>query len=375
MSIRRDRHSKRQPTWILDYVDENRIRHRTRVYCKRAVAEAKFGMILNEIEKRKMGLSNGAQYILLKDLTKQYILASETDGKSHLTIKRIQNAADAFMRWIGEDRAITEVSPHMIEEYKRNRLTEYTPRKTKLTKAGLNSELKHVKAMFNWSLKMGMISRSPFIGVEFVKTGEKPVRFLTTGEIKSLYEKIALAQDDDARALITVYLQTGARRSELLPPKFGWGNVDFIRRSIILVGKRMKRRTLPINDLLVEIMKNREGFEHPFDFSPDQVSRIVRKYYKLAGIENAGVHTLRKTCGSLLIQYGVDIYRVSKWLGHSTVTVTERHYTDLLRSEYDDISLLMAKNGAELAANNQPDGKLVPYLCHNSVQNGVFQST
>ena len=52
-------------------------------------------------------------------------------------------------------------------------------------------------------------------------------------------------------------------------------------------------------------------------------------------------HTLRKTCGSLLVQNGVDIYRVSKWLGHSSVSVTEQHYIDLLKKDYEDISLLL----------------------------------
>ena len=49
----------------------------------------------------------------------------------------------------------------------------------------------------------------------------------------------------------------------------------------------------------------------------------------------------------LLIQYGVDIYRVSKWLGHSTVAVTERHYVDLLNSEYEDIALLLGQTSVE----------------------------
>lgn len=65
---------------------------------------------------------------------------------------------------------------------------------------------------------------------------------------------------------------------------------------------------------------------------------IVRKYYKIAGIQNTNLHTLRKTEGARLIQANVDIYRVSKFLGHSSVTVTERHYVDLLSDDYQDIA-------------------------------------
>ncbi|MCH8327429.1 MAG: aminoacyl-tRNA hydrolase [Candidatus Marinimicrobia bacterium] len=45
-----------------------------------------------------------------------------------------------------------------------------------------------------------------------------------------------------------------------------------------------------------------------------------------------------KSAGARLIQANVDIYRVSKFLGHSSVTVTERHYVDLLRENYQDIA-------------------------------------
>ncbi|MBC8374471.1 MAG: tyrosine-type recombinase/integrase [FCB group bacterium] len=58
-------------------------------------------------------------------------------------------------------------------------------------------------------------------------------------------------------------------------------------------------------------------------------------------VHDANLHTLRKTAGARLIQKGVDIYRVSKFLGHSSVKVTERHYVDLLEVDYQDMSALL----------------------------------
>ena len=109
----------------------------------------------------------------------------------------------------------------------------------------------------------------------------------------------------------------------------------------MLIGKRGKRRTLQLNDLLIGRLKRRQVHAYPFDLSPYQAYRSVKKYYPPAGIENANLHTLRKTCGSLLIERGVDIYRVSKWLGHSSVSVTEQHYIDLIKKDYEDISLIL----------------------------------
>ena len=41
-------------------------------------------------------------------------------------------------------------------------------------------------------------------------------------------------------------------------------------------------------------------------------------------------YTLRHTYASHLLMNGVDIFTVSKLLGHSSVTVTERHYAHLI---------------------------------------------
>jgi len=342
MSIRRDKKAKNQPTWILDFLNENGIRKRIRVHATKSVAETRYGLILSETEKRKMGLSHANNYLDLKELVNMYLLASETDGKSPLTIKRIINSTDAFLRILGKDKLISEIEPHLLEEYKRIRLTEMTPKKKLLTNGGLNTELRGIKAMFNWALKMRIISISPFLGVNLVKTKSKPVRFFSPPELKAIYSAINIAQDIDASDLFTFYLQTGARRSEILPPKFTWANTDLERGTIMLDGKKNKYHTLPLSPMLINILQRRKSYKYPFDFKPHQVDKIIRKYYRRAGINNASIHTLRKTCGSLLIQNGVDIYRVSKWLGHSSVAVTEKHYVDLLQSEYDDIAVLMS---------------------------------
>ena len=137
--------------------------------------------------------------------------------------------------------------------------------------------------------------------------------------------------------LIQFYLNTGARANEILAPNFTWDRVkeDYIE----LHGKGDKTRRIGMNKTLKSILDKRRHLEYPFPFRYEYVySRIVKKYYKRAGIRNANLHTLRKTAGALLIQQGVDIYRVSRFLGHSSVVVTERHYTDLLQKEYADMT-------------------------------------
>ena len=52
---------------------------------------------------------------------------------------------------------------------------------------------------------------------------------------------------------------------------------------------------------------------------------------------------LRRSCDAWLIQEGVDTYRVSKYLMHSSVTVTEKHYVDILPSELIDLASIASR--------------------------------
>ena len=64
-----------------------------------------------------------------------------------------------------------------------------------------------------------------------------------------------------------------------------------------------------------------------------------KKEFRRLGIPDIRFHDLRRTFGYNLIRQGRPIYEVSKLLGHSSVTTTERHYAPLLATEIDDFVL------------------------------------
>lgn len=336
MSIRRDKNSLIQPCWIIDYIDETGRRKRIRVKKSKTAAQRLYRKLLDKIDN----INSGDSYrpIRLKDLICEYLAYSERKGNSFLTIKRVRNATDAFTRIVNEEKWISEISFQTIEDFIRKRLLQYTPRKTRIAPISVNTELKHLKAMFCWANIMGYPNKSPISKNSFIKVKEKPLRFLSNIETDLLFDTINEVKDKDAFELLTFYLHTGARLSELVPPKLTWTNIDLNGKSIVLVGKRGKRRTQPLNSRLIDILESRINDEFPFNFSPRQVANKIKNYIIKAHIHDASVQTLRKTCGARLIQMKVDIFRVSKWLGHSSVLVTQQHYVDILPSDYEDIS-------------------------------------
>jgi len=44
------------------------------------------------------------------------------------------------------------------------------------------------------------------------------------------------------------------------------------------------------------------------------------------GVENLWLHDLRRTFGTRLAQAGVDLYKVSKLLGHKNIKTTQQRY-------------------------------------------------
>ncbi len=313
------------------YFDHQRKRRSKIVIGTKKKAESIAHRIEIEVQDIQSGLkpspSDKESIGKLVDKYLKHILAA---GKQKSTIVRYKSSLMAFTDYFTSERAIGTVTYAVIENFKSYRLKTCSP-------SGVNVDLRHLRGFLNHCVRMGVISESPYRGVKQVKVGEHIVRFLREAEIHSLLFEIHTGQDDDIMDLIQFYLHTGARANEILPPNFTWESVkkDYIE----LFGKGEKTRRIGMNDTIRKILHKRRDLEFPFPFKYEYVySQIVRKYYKLAGIKNANLHTLRKTAGALLIQQGVDIYRVSRFLGHSSVVVTERHYTDLLQKEYSDMT-------------------------------------
>ena len=56
----------------------------------------------------------------------------------------------------------------------------------------------------------------------------------------------------------------------------------------------------------------------------NMISKQVKKWMKAAGIEgNITFHVSRHTCATMLLEYGADIYTVSKILGHADISTTQ----------------------------------------------------
>ena len=105
--------------------------------------------------------------------------------------------------------------------------------------------------------------------------------------------------------------------------------------TFVAYGKSGKR-LIKLNDQAKSIL---DSLDELWNYRKDFVSHKFKKEARRLGIPDIRFHDLRRTFGYNLIRQGRPIYEVSKLLGHSSVTTTERHYAPLLATDIDDFIL------------------------------------
>ena len=169
-------------------------------------------------------------------------------------------------------------------------------------------------------------------------TGEEELRLLAQAE--------AMPRTPEwqyVRSAVLFLLDTGARVSEAL----GLTAEDVTGEAVVFRDtKNGKHRRVPLTGRAATAVGHMLASDIHARADTDW---LVRRFTRLRDLlalkdpswQEVSLHTLRHTCASRLVQRGVDLYRVSRWLGHSSVTVTER-YAHLAPSDLEDVVGVLA---------------------------------
>ena len=209
-----------------------------------------------------------------------------------------------------------------------------------------------------------LIARSPI-----VRRGEgDPVRLpaMSQGErwlIPEEVDKLIVCSPDDIRTLTQFLASTGLRIGEALGLEVG--SVDVQRRQVVVARQRLqnggfgppktrKSRSVPVPRPTFEALmplvqgRGREDDLWVSDLGEPLLYRAFRyrwrKTIRAAGLGwEPTAHDLRHYYASRLIQQGVDVVRVSGYLGHATVTKTLNVYGHLIFQDHSDVDAALAE--------------------------------
>ena len=206
-------------------------------------------------------------------------------------------------------------------------------RKKQVSLTTVNVELRMLRAAFNTAARWKYLEENPFKGVRFFQLPDREPPYLSREEFQKL---LSLISENWLRDVVITAAMTGMRRGEIV--NLRWNDVDLKTRTVVVQSstryrtKFGKRRLIPINDVVYQILQSRWG-KVPSEFvftlngrqiSGDWFSHKLKKYLvKLNDAKKLNVHSLRHTFASWLVQSGVSIYEVQKLLGHRDIKVTQ----------------------------------------------------
>ena len=183
-----------------------------------------------------------------------------------------------------------------------------------------------INACWNWGLKQGLVKKA--FKLEGDTIGESRHRVFSEKELQMLFDN---AKDERFNQFIRFAYYTGARSGEIRHI-----SKDNLFSDYLVAYGKTGKRIIKLNNQSQEIIKQ---LDELWNYTKSYVSHKFKKEVRRLGIKDARFHDLRRTFGYNLIKQGRPIYEVSKLLGHSSVTTTERHYAPLLTTEIDDFVL------------------------------------
>ena len=119
------------------------------------------------------------------------------------------------------------------------------------------------------------------------------------------------------------------------------GDVDLELKLLRVRGKGHRDRTIPMNDILVQCIKQElEERKNPGPNDPLFLNRDSKRYRslrtplaracRLAGVPHTSHHGLRHAYATLQYSEGVELIPLSKLLGHVNPTVTQNIYVHVV---------------------------------------------
>lgn len=269
----------------------------------------------------------------------------------------------ALCDWF-EGKTFGQISPLLIEKFKRERRSSITKRGTPRKPATVNRELQLLSTIFSLAIRHKVAATNPCQEVDLLPENNRRTRYLLDEEEPRLMN-VLTGKRAHLRPLILVAIGTGMRRGDQL--NLRWENVDF-QRNVIYVpnSKTGKDYPVPMNKVvrnsLLELRREGRSAEYVF-INPEtgkpyaDLKKAFGTACRLAGIVGLRWHDLRHTFGTRVAESGCSEATIADMMGHSDPATTRRytHATDRAKQ-------------AAVEAVSERDGNACPIYAPKEIQ-------
>lgn len=224
----------------------------------------------------------------------------------------------------------------------------------RISDGGVFTYHKCLKALLNRAKDFGKISENPYVSLRGkFKRGEKEsVEYLTEDEMRQ-FESIILPAGsmlDIAHDLFIFQMYTGLSFSDAQAfdiNDYKWDGTRWVNN-----GERIKTGVPYVSSILPPALRVLEkyGMRVPRMNNADY-NHQLKALGLLAGIKTRlHSHLARHTFATYMLRNGAKIENVSRMLGHTNITQTQRYAKVLAQSVHDDFDMIAEKLGGHKAA-------------------------
>lgn len=259
----------------------------------------------------------------------EFVERKRKEGLNPETIRVYMTTYNVMKEFRAEFR-ICDVSLSLIEQFDRH-MSEVNGNSS----GGRNPKHKNLRTVILDIQKHGIPVENPYRFFKMPNSEIKEV-YLDKNELHRLISYTDRFPADSKEYRILKMYQfscfCGLRLSDVMDLE--WRHVDFqnnlIRKVMIKTKAEVITPLFPMaSALLLEKMRNESVQERDkvfTSYAEPTINQTLRKHTKLAGIDkHVTYHTSRHTFATLLVIDGVDIYTISKYLGHKSVNMTQRY--------------------------------------------------
>ena len=308
-------------------------------------------------------------------LTDEFMLYCRSTQLREKTMSSYEQTLHLFGRWCADELKIytvDKITENVIRKYiddlqTRGKYTFYVNDLSKkknypdrrrdyrkpVSVTTINNYIRNIRVFFNWLEREYIIRKNPMKRIRQLKHNRQAKVFLSDEDLKKLLSKFDKSYFTEHRdyVMIMLMLDSGMRLGECSTLLVT--DLELARKRINLRAEETKgrkdrtvyfspktesvlRRWLQFKDRYVESDYLFPVKEHGGAISVGNFETNFKRYINRAGLdEDYCPHCLRNNFAKRCLMNGMDIFTLSKILGHSSVEVTEQAYLDLTD---DDIS-------------------------------------
>ena len=296
----------------------------------------------------------------LETLVREFLFECEIREYTPRTVENYKKQLRHFTEFLKEYcsvETLEEVQASHVKAF----IKHYQMRQCK--PSYINDNLKAVKVLCSYAFRENYVDHLITANIKNVKEPKTLIHTFSTDEIKKMisYYQGNSYVDIRNKLILMILFDTGIRINELIEMK-----PEQIQDSyFIIYGKGRKERIVPKNPLVSKTLVKyrtaktkyfqcRKAEDHVFlskngkRLNNQAIHKFMKDCAKAVNVRSAvrvSPHTCRHTFAQQQIKNGLDLYSLSRLLGHESVAITQRY----LESIQDSQIIASAKKTSVLA--------------------------